>query len=102
MSILKKILEVGATAGATVAAMEVAEKYQEEKNAAAGGDINGDGQVDINDTIAGVTHAAQQVYTEAAQKVAAEAGPAKEAASALVTEAKAALEGIIDEIKQNI
>ena len=48
MGFLKRLFRVGATAGATVAAMKVAEKYKK-NNPNGVGDVNGDGKVDSAD-----------------------------------------------------
>ncbi len=68
MGFLKKLLGIGATAGATVAAMKVAEKYKE-NNPDGTQDVNNDGKVDARDVLAGVAKAATEVYHEAAESV---------------------------------
>ena len=58
------VVKLGVAAGAAVAATKVAEKYNEIKEKT-GGDINGDGVVDIKDTIEGLKVAAKEVYDQA-------------------------------------
>lgn len=68
MGFLKRLFRVGATAGATVAAMKVAEKYKK-NNPNGVGDINGDGKVDSADVLIEVGKAAREVYDDAAAAV---------------------------------
>ena len=65
MGLLKKLFHIGVTAGATVAAVRVADKVKE-NNPNGVGDVNGDGQVDAKDTFIEVKRAAKQVYQDAA------------------------------------
>ncbi|MBO4361027.1 MAG: hypothetical protein J5822_09140 [Eubacteriaceae bacterium] len=58
------VVKLGVAAGAAVAATKVAEKFNEIKEQT-GGDINGDGVVDIKDTIEGLKVAAKEVYDQA-------------------------------------
>lgn len=67
MGFLKNLLGLGVAAGTAYAAVKVAQKYNEKKNANA--DLNGDGAVDANDTVYGVKEAAREVYAETAAKV---------------------------------
>lgn len=67
MGFLKKLLGVGVTAGATVAAMKVAEQYKE-NNPDGVQDVNGDGKVDAADVAAEVKKAAVEVYQTASAK----------------------------------
>ena len=90
MGFFKKLLGIGVTAGATVAAVKVAEKYNENKANSATDDVNGDGKVDFNDTVANVAKAASQVYAEAAGKAKDMAATAKEKAPEYMNKAKAA------------
>lgn len=64
MGFLKNLLGLGVAAGTAYAAVKVAQKYNEKKNANA--DLNGDGAVDANDTVYGVKEAAREVYAETA------------------------------------
>ena len=68
MGFLKRLFRVGATAGATVAAMKVAEKYKK-NNPNGVGDVNGDGKVDSADVLIEVGKAAREVYDNAAAAV---------------------------------
>lgn len=68
MGFLKRLFRVGATAGATVAAMKVAEKYKK-NNPNGVGDVNGDGKVDSADVLIEVGKAAREVYNDAAAAV---------------------------------
>lgn len=68
MGFLKRLFRVGATAGATVAAMKVAEKYKK-NNPNGVGDVNGDGKVDSADVLIEVGKAACEVYDDAAAAV---------------------------------
>ena len=68
MGFLKKLFRIGVTAGATVAAVRVADKYKEQ-NPEGTPDLNGDGKVNAADVIMGVTKAASSVYDDAAAKV---------------------------------
>ena len=68
MGFLKRLFRVGATAGATVAAMKVAEKYKK-NNPNGVGDVNGVGKVDSADVLIEVGKAAREVYDNAAAAV---------------------------------
>ncbi len=68
MGFLKRLFRVGATAGATVAAMKVAEKYKK-NNPNGVVDVNGDGKVDSADVLIEVGKAAREVYDDAAAAV---------------------------------
>ena len=68
MGFLKRLFRGGATAGATVAAMKVAEKYKK-NNPNGVGDVNGDGKVDSADVLIEVGKAAREVYDNAAAAV---------------------------------
>lgn len=68
MGFLKRLFRVGATAGATVAAMKVAEKYKKNNPNGVGG-VNGDGKVDSADVLIEVGKAAREVYDNAAAAV---------------------------------
>ena len=65
MGFLKKLLGIGVTAGATVAAVRIADKYKE-NNPDGVKDANGDGKVDALDVLSEVTKAATEVYNGAA------------------------------------
>ena len=62
---LRKLLGIGVTAGATVAAVRVADKVKE-NNPDGVQDVNGDGKVDAKDYFVEVKKAASEVYQDAA------------------------------------
>ncbi len=99
MGFIKRLLGIGVTAGATVAAMKIAEKYQENKKNAAE-DVNGDGKTDFNDTIVGVAQAAKDVYNDVAGKVTKAAGTVKDKAPDFVEEAKEEAAELAKEAKE--
>lgn len=84
MGFLKNLLGLGVAAGTAYAAVKVAQKYNEKKKAEP--DQNGDGTVDVNDTIYGVKDAAREVYKGTAAKVREKAPEVREKAAAAVQE----------------
>lgn len=80
--ISENLLGLGVAAGTAYAAVKVAQKYNEKKNANA--DLNGDGAVDANDTVYGVKEAAREVYAETAAKVREKAPEVREKAAAAI------------------
>ena len=68
MGFLRKLLGIGVTAGATVAAVRVADKYKE-NNPDGVQDVNGDGKVDSKDMFIEVKKAATEVYHDAVDAV---------------------------------
>lgn len=80
MGFLKNLLGLGVAAGTAYAAVKVAQKYNEKKKAEP--DQNGDGTVDVNDTVYGVKDAAREVYKETAAKVREKAPEVREKAAA--------------------
>lgn len=84
MGFLKNLLGLGVAAGTAYAAVKVAQKYNEKKKAEP--DQNGDGTVDVNDTVYGVKDAAREVYKETAAKVREKAPEVREKAAAAVQE----------------
>ncbi len=78
MGFLKKLFGIGVTAGATVAAVRVADKYKQ-NNPDGVPDVNGDGKVDYEDKLLEVKRAASEVYTEAKEKAPEYAQKAKDA-----------------------
>ena len=84
MGFLRKLLGIGVTAGATVAAVRVADRYKE-NNPNGVQDVNGDGKVDVMDVLSEVAKAGTEVYHEAAdsfsQKAPGYAQKAKDAAN---------------------
>ncbi len=73
MRCLKNLLGIGVTAGATVAAMKVAQTCRE-NNPGGVQDSNGDGRVDAKDVLAKVAKSATEVYSGAAAAI-REKGP---------------------------
>jgi len=65
---LKKLLGIGVTAGATVAAVRVADQVKE-NNPDGIKDVNGDGKVDAKDYFEEVKKAATEVYQDAAAAI---------------------------------
>ncbi len=68
MGFLRKLLGIGVTAGATVAAVRVADKYKE-NNPNGVQDVNGDGKVDTKDVLIEVSKAAKEVYHDAVDTI---------------------------------
>lgn len=68
MGFLRRLFGIGVTAGATVAAVRVADKYKE-NNPDGVRDVNGDGRVDARDVLSEVGRAAGEVYNDAAAAV---------------------------------
>ncbi len=68
MGFLRRLLGIGVTAGATVAAVRVADKYKE-NNPGGVQDVNGDGKVDTRDVLSEVVKAAGEVYQDAAASI---------------------------------
>jgi TRAP-type mannitol/chloroaromatic compound transport system substrate-binding protein len=64
MGFIKRLLGIGVTVGATVAAVKVAEQYKE-NNPNGVQDVNGDGKVDVRDVASEVVKAATEVYHDA-------------------------------------
>ena len=62
---LRRLFGIGVTAGATVAAVRVADKVKE-NNPEGVQDVNGDGKVDAKDYFVEVKKAASEVYQDAA------------------------------------
>lgn len=74
MGLLKKLFGIGVTAGATVAAVRVADKVKA-NNPDGIQDVNGDGKVDVQDVLQEVGKATTEVYNDAAAAI-KEKGPA--------------------------
>lgn len=91
MGFLKNLLGLGVAAGTAYAAVKVAQKYNEKKKAEP--DQNGDGTVDVNDTVYGVKDAAREVYEETAAKVREKAPEFIEKVRGAAGEAWSALRG---------
>ncbi|MEA5050296.1 MAG: hypothetical protein VB021_02345 [Oscillospiraceae bacterium] len=101
MGFLKRLLGIGAVAGATAAAMKVSEKYKE-NNPEGLKDVNNDGKVDVNDVVSEVTKAATQVYNDAADKAKDVAASAKQKAGELYDQAPEMLEKVKKTAKEAI
>ena len=86
MGFLKRLLGIGVTAGATVAAVKVAEQVKE-NNPDGVQDVNGDGKVDAKDYFEEVKKAAVEVYQEATSTI-------KEKAPVVTQKAKDAAEDV--------
>ena len=89
MGFLKNLLGLGVAAGAAYAAVKVAEKYNEKKNA--GGDAN--------DTVYTVKEAAREVYTETASLVKEKAPEVKEKVMAAAAAAQEKAPEVIEKVK---
>ena len=68
MGLLKKLFGIGVTAGATVAAVRVADKVKA-NNPDGVQDVNGDGKVDAKDMFHEVKKAATEVYQQTAATI---------------------------------
>lgn len=68
MGFIKRLLGIGVTVGATVAAVKVADQVKE-NNPDGIKDVNGDGKVDAKDYFEEVKKAAVEVYHEASATV---------------------------------
>jgi hypothetical protein len=97
MGFLKNLLGLGVAAGTAYAAVKVAQKYNEKKNANA--DLNGDGAVDANDTVYGVKEAAREVYAETAAKVREKAPEVREKAAAAIGAVQEKAPEFIEKVK---
>ena len=85
MGFLKNLLGLGVAAGTAYAAVKVAQKYNEKKNANA--DLNGDGAVDAKDTVYGVK---REKAPEVREKAAAAIGAVQEKAPEFIEKVKGA------------
>jgi ElaB/YqjD/DUF883 family membrane-anchored ribosome-binding protein len=97
MGFLKKLLGIGVTAGATVAAVKVAEQVKE-NNPDGVQDVNGDGKVDVKDYFEEVKKAATEVYQDAASAI-------KEKAPVFTQKAKDAAEdvkGVVNDAAETV
>lgn len=97
MGFLKNLLGLGVAAGTAYAAVKVAQKYNEKKNANA--DLNGDGAVDAKDTVYGVKEAAREVYAETAAKVREKAPEVREKAAAAIEAVQEKAPEFIEKVK---
>ena len=101
MGFLKKLLGIGVTAGATVAAVRVADKYKED-NPNGTQDLNNDGKVDAADVIIGVTKAANSVYNDATSKVKEKAPEYSEKARAAANTVSQKVENTVNSVVNNV
>lgn len=99
MGLLKKLLGIGVTAGAAVAAVKVVDKYKA-NNPEGVRDVNGDGKVDAGDAIEQVKKAATEVYGETKVKVGAAVNNAKEQAPETIEKIKEAAAEQLDKLRQ--
>lgn len=93
MGFLKNLFALGAAAGTAVAAVKVAEKYKQNKEAAEKLDLNEDGKTDLTDTLIGVSQAAKDVYNETAEVV-------KEKAPAVIVKVKAKTAEVVEKVRE--
>ena len=100
MGFLKNLLGLGVAAGTAYAAVKVAQKYNEKKNANA--DLNGDGAVDAKDTVYGVKEAAREVYAETAAKVREKAPEVREKAAAAIGAVQEKAPEFIEKVKGSL
>jgi len=68
LGFIRRLLGIGVTAGATVAAVKVAEQYKE-NNPNGVQDVNGDGKADAADVMIEVAKAASEVYNDAVETI---------------------------------
>jgi len=68
LGFIRRLLGIGVTAGATVAAVKVAEQYKE-NNPNGVQDVNGDGKADAADVMIEVAKAASEIYNDAVETI---------------------------------
>lgn len=98
MGLLKKLFGIGVTAGATVAAVRVSDKYKE-NNPNGVQDVNGDGKVDSKDVMIEVKKAASEVYNEASAKIKEKTPEYKETFNNTMQQAKDKVNSVVEDIK---
>jgi hypothetical protein len=96
---LKRLLGIGVTAGATVAAVKVAEQVKE-NNPDGVKDVNGDGKVDAKDYFEEVKKAAVEVYQEATATIKEKAPVLTQKAKDAAEDVKEAVNGAVDTVKE--
>ena len=96
---LKRLLGIGVTAGATVAAVKVAEQVKE-NNPDGIQDVNGDGKVDVRDVVSEVAKAATEVYHDAVDAVTGAAATVKEKAPEYAGKVKDAVTDTVETVKE--
>ena len=99
MGFLKRLLGIGVTAGAAVAAVKVAEQVKE-NNPDGISDVNGDGKVDAKDVLSEVAKAATEVYHDTVDAVTGAASAAREYAPEYAGKAKDAVTGAVETVKE--
>ena len=99
MGFLKRLLGIGVTAGATVAAVKVAEQVKE-NNSDGIQDVNGDGKVDVRDVVSEVAKAATEVYHDAVDAVTGAAATVKEKAPEYAGKVKGAVTDAVETVKE--
>lgn len=77
MGFIRRLLGIGVTAGATVAAVKVAEQYKE-NNPNGVQDVNGDGKTDAADVMIEIAKAASEVYNGAVETIQSKKKPTDE------------------------
>jgi hypothetical protein len=96
---LKKILGIGVVAGATVAAVKVADQVKE-NNPDGVQDVNGDGKVDAKDYFEEVKKAATEVYQDAAAAIKEKAPVFTQKAKDAAEDVKEAVSGAAATVKE--
>ena len=99
MGFLKRLLGIGVTAGATVAAVKVAEQVKE-NNPDGIQDVNGDGKVDVRDVMSEVAKATTEVFHEAVDAVSGAAATVKEKAPEYAGKVKDAVTDTVETVKE--
>jgi len=77
LGFIRRLFGIGVTAGATVAAVKVAEQYKE-NNPNGVQDVNGDGKTDARDVMIEVAKAASEVYNDAVETIQSKKAPTGE------------------------
>lgn len=100
MGFLKRLLGIGVTAGATVAAVRVADKVKK-NNPDGVQDVNGDGKVDAKDYFEEVKKAAVEVYQDAAAVVREKAPVFTQKATDAAEDVKEAVTKTAETVQEN-
>jgi histone H3/H4 len=99
MGFLKRLLGIGVTAGATVAAVKVAEQVKE-NNPNGIPDVNGDGKVDAKDYFEEVKKATVEVYQEATAAIKQKAPEFSQKAKDVADDVKEAVTNATETVKE--
>lgn len=99
MGFLKRLLGIGVTAGATVAAVKVAEQVKE-NNPNGVQDVNGDGKVDAKDYFEEVKKATVEVYQEASAAIKQKAPEFSQKAKETADDVKEAVTNAAETVKE--